>query len=393
MTARRLGIALLCSALALTACGPRGPLDRGRRLLELGDAERAAAVLEEAVRQRPSDAAVRTLLLRALCRGGAAGPALREFLVLARTAPQALDDPELRAAVAVFAGAEPFASRCLTPQPGSDAVPCFSGDGSQVAFSSKRDGNPEIYVMNADGSGQRRATRHPAVDYNPAFSPDGRTVAFVSDRGGGNDIYLRDLGRDGERRLTYDPADDQQPKFSPDGQELFFLSDRGVCYTVWRIGLGAAGTGREDAARPAFGDSLTKLYFDTQQGRVLAQEQADDGEVRLLLGPLQSFTARPIPFPRFRAAVPAILSPEGGRILYVSDRDGDDEIYLYDMAAGRSQRLTVNPGQDFCFGFSPDGRRILFDSVRGGVRDVYLMDLDRPLPLDDLLRLARRTQP
>lgn len=393
MTLRRPGIALLCGFLALAACGTNTPLDRGRALLELGDAGRAAAVLEEAVRQRPADAAARSLLLRAHCRCGAAGPALREFLALARSAPQAVDHPEIRAAVAVFAGAEPFAVRRLTPQPGNDAVPCFSGDGSLIAFSSRRDGNPEIYVMNADGSGQRRVTRHPAVDYNPAFSPDGRTVAYVSERGGGNDIYLCEVAGGRERRLTYHPADDQQPKFSPDGQELFFLSDRGACYTVWRIGLGAAGTGREAAARPAFADDRTKLYFDTQQGRVLVQEQADDGEVRLLLGPLETFAARPVPFPRFRAAVPAILSPEGGRVLYVSDRDGDDEIYLHDLDAGRSQRLTVNPGQDFCFGFSPDGRRILFDSVRGGVRDVYLMDLDRPLPLDDLLRLARRTQP
>jgi len=77
----------------------------------------------------------------------------------------------------------------------------------------------------------------------------------------------------------------------------------------------------------------------------------------------------------------------------VSDRAGDDEIYRYDIASGRTQRLTVNPGQDFCFGFSPDGRRILFDSVRGGVRDVYLMDLDRQLPLGQLVRLARRASP
>ncbi len=382
----------LVGALAVLCCAPN-PAQRAGTLLDMGDPSRAAALLEQAVRERPGDAVPRQLLLRALCRCDSAGPALREFLVLARMAPQLADDPEIRAAVAIFTGAEPYAVRCLTPQAGNDALPCFSGDGSMIAFSSRRDGNPEIYVMGADGSAQRRITRHPAVDYNPAFSPDGRTVAYVTDRWGQNEICLYDLERGEERRLTYDPADDQQPKFSPDGQELFFLSDRGPCYSVWRMGLHGAGSGREAPAAPAFADSLTKLYFDTQNGRLLAQEQGDDGEIRLVMGPLETFLAQPVAFPRFRAAVPSILSPDGGSVLYVSDRAGDDEIYRYDIASGRTQRLTVNPGQDFCFGFSPDGRRILFDSVRGGVRDVYLMDLDRQLPLGQLVRLARRASP
>lgn len=393
MTARRWVIALLAGALAAQSCGPRTARDRARTLLDLGDADRAAAVLEQSLREGPADAATRALLLLALCRSGSAQPALREFLVLARTTPQALADPEIRAAVAVFAGAEPYRVSCLTQGTVKNAMPCFSGNGMMIAFSSKRDGNPEIYVMNADGSAQRRITRDPAIDYNPAFSPDGRLLAYVTDRWGENEICLFDLRQNDERRLTYHPADDQQPKFSPDGQELYFLSNRGGWYSIWRMGTGAAGSGHEARAATAFADSTGKQYFDTQNGRILVQEQSGDGEMRLAMGPLETFRTAPVPFPRFRDGVPTILSPDGRRILYISDRDGDDEIYLYDIGTGRSQRLTVNRGQDFCFGFSPDGRRILFDSVRGGVRDVYLMDLDRPLPLEDLIRLARRTQP
>jgi TolB protein len=392
MNQRRSCCTLLLLGAALTACTPSNPAGRARALLELGDPVRAAALLERVVADDPAAASPRVLLLTALCRCDSATAALREFLVLARMAPERLDDPELRAAVAAFAGAEPYGVTCLTPQPGNDAVPCFSGDGTMIAFSSRRVGNAEIFVMNADGSDQRRVTNDPAIDYNPAFSPDGRMVAYVSDRHGQNELYLYDLKQRNQRRLTYNGADDQQPKFSPDGQELYFLSDRGGRYTIWRMGLRDAGSGREAAAAPAFADSTIKLYFDTQGGRILIQEQ-DGGEVRLALGPLETFRTQPIAFPRFRAAVPAILSPDGRCILYVSDRDGNDELYLFDIGTGRSQRLTVNPGQDFGFGFSPDGRRILFDSVRDGVRDVYLMDLDRPLPLDRLIRLARTMQP
>ncbi|HTY09241.1 MAG TPA: hypothetical protein VMF29_08750 [Candidatus Edwardsbacteria bacterium] len=383
------GWALVCAALVTLSCG--GGLERGRLLLRAGDYRRAAAVLDAAVARRPADPAPRRLLLEALCGCDSGAAALAEFGVLARLSPQDCADPWLRAKVAGYAGLEPYRVVRLTPGGGKDALPCFSRDGSRIAFSSKRDGNPELYVMAADGSGQRRVTHDPAVDYNPAFSPDGRTLAYVSDRVGRNQIYLCDLESGRERRLTYSAADDQQPKFSPDGQELYFLSDRSGRYTIWRMGIAAAGSGREGPAAPAFPDSTAKLYFDTQGGRVLLQEQTAD-EVRLLLGSLETLETRPIAFPAFRAALPTILSPDGRRILFVSDRDGNDEIYLYEIDSGRTTRLTVNPGQDFCCGFSPDGRRVLFDSVRDGARDVYLMDLDQPLPLDRLARAVRRTQ-
>ncbi len=383
---------MACCALAALSCGGSGELERGRELMRAGDCRRAAAVLDAAVAARPADPQPRQALLEALCACDSAPAALAEFSVLANMAPQAAADPYLRAKVAAFAGIEPFRVTGLTSGSGKNAVPCYSGDGSAIAFSSRRSGNPEIWVMNADGSRPRQLTRDPAIDYNPAFSPDGKTVAFVTDRHGNNEIYLCDLARGGERRLTYNPADDQQPKFSPDGQELYFLSDRGGRYAIWRMAVTAAGSGSEAPAAPAFPDSAAMLYFDTQNGRIVVQEQ-DGNEVRLALGSLETGEMRPITFPAFRAAVPTILSPDGKSILYVSDRDGNDEIYLYDIPSSRTLRLTVNPGQDFCFGFSPDGKKILFDSVRDGLRNICLMDLDRPVPLDRLVRAVRRTQP
>jgi TolB protein len=68
--------------------------------------------------------------------------------------------------------------------------PAWSPDGKQVAFTTNRDGNYEIYVMNADGSDPRNLTRHRGQDNFPAWSPDGKRVAFVSNRAGGHDVYV-----------------------------------------------------------------------------------------------------------------------------------------------------------------------------------------------------------
>ncbi|MCH8275629.1 MAG: PD40 domain-containing protein, partial [Armatimonadetes bacterium] len=68
----------------------------------------------------------------------------------------------------------------------------FEGEegGAKIAFSSKRDGNSEIYIMNADGTGLTNLTNIAAFDWAPAFSPDGSKVAFSSYRDGNWEIYV-----------------------------------------------------------------------------------------------------------------------------------------------------------------------------------------------------------
>ena len=65
-----------------------------------------------------------------------------------------------------------------------DTAPAISPDGEKIAFMSRREGNWDIYVINADGSNLQHLTRSSAQDGLPAWAPDGNAIAFVSDRGG-----------------------------------------------------------------------------------------------------------------------------------------------------------------------------------------------------------------
>ena len=114
-------------------------------------------------------------------------------------------------------------------QPCCNEVPTWSPDGAKIAFASNRDGNYEIYVMDADGSNPIRLTTTQESDTNPAWAPDGRRIAFQSKRDGDWEVYATNADASGEpSNLTNDPAADTEPSWSPDGTRLAFVSDRYV---------------------------------------------------------------------------------------------------------------------------------------------------------------------
>jgi Tol biopolymer transport system component len=92
-----------------------------------------------------------------------------------------------------------------------DTAPAISPDGSQVVFMSQREGNWEVYLVNADGSGLQRLTDDPASDGLPTWSPDGNAIAFVSNRGGPWAVWAMTPDGSGQRQLF-------TMEGSPDGQ-------------------------------------------------------------------------------------------------------------------------------------------------------------------------------
>ncbi|MDE0503839.1 MAG: hypothetical protein OXI86_07145, partial [Candidatus Poribacteria bacterium] len=96
---------------------------------------------------------------------------------------------------------------------------------TKIAFTSVRDGNGEIYVMDGDGRNKRRVTVHPSVDRYPAWSPDGAKIAFVSNRNNVNkdhrQIWVIDADGKNPIRLT-DGLVDYHPDWSPDGTKIVY---------------------------------------------------------------------------------------------------------------------------------------------------------------------------
>ena len=132
---------------------------------------------------------------------------------------------------AVLASAALVVFLAIACQGGEEAPPALTSaptgapiPSGRIAFAADRDGNAEVYVMNADGTGQTNLTSNPAMDSSPAWSPDGSKIAFASDRGGNADIYVMDADGTGQARLTDSPVAEQALAWSPDGARIAFVA-------------------------------------------------------------------------------------------------------------------------------------------------------------------------
>ncbi len=231
----------------------------------------------------------------------------------------------------------------LTNNLGDDGVPAWSPDGSKIAFYSARDGNAEIYVMNADGSGQTRLTNNSATDGEPAWSPDGSKIAFDSDRDGNLEIYVMNADGTGQTRLTNNTAVDIRPAWSPDGSKIAFDSDRDGNLEIYV--MNADGSGQTNLTNNPANDAIsdwspdsTKIAFgsyrdNASQGEIYVMNADGTGQMNLSNSSSTDDGSQ-------------AWSPDGTKIVFHSSLAGNYEIYVMNADGSGVTRLTFNSATD-----------------------------------------------
>jgi len=114
----------------------------------------------------------------------------------------------------------------IVNDPEYDADPSWSPDGQKIVFVTGRNGNFDVYEMNADGSGQRNLTAdNSKPDIWPIWPPNGNNIAFVRNTEGNEQIFVMDADGGNLMRVTNNAANNSLPSWSPDGSRLIFPTD------------------------------------------------------------------------------------------------------------------------------------------------------------------------
>src|SRR3989442_1388433 len=224
-------------------------------------------------------------------------------------------------------------------------MPSWTADGTHLVFHSRRKdakqhgiASRNIWMVAADGRDERQLTKGTKDEYHPALSPDGKKLLFVSELNGSGDIWIADPDGQNAVPLTDDRGTEDQPAWSPDGRQIVY------------------------AAFPKEGGSfdLWLMYAD------------GSGRRRLTTTPANEI------FPAWH--------PSGDTIAYVTDVNGNFDIYSIDVRDGRTAPLVVPPDHEARPAWSRDGTKLAFARwpARGRTSDAtpWVANADGTAPIE-----------
>lgn len=177
----------------------------------------------------------------------------------------------------------------------------------KIVFTSYRDDNDEIYIMNPDGSEQVNLSRDKAADSDPVWSPNGEQILFVSNRDGPYDLYVMDADGSGVRRMFGSKETRRDPNWSPDGRKIVYVQGEGnnsIIYTA--------------TIKGEFVEKLTDGIMPnwSPDGREIAYVDAGNTGANLSVFNLRTRTKRTLLPNRIPWAIYPVWSPRGNKIAF-----------------------------------------------------------------------------
>jgi TolB protein len=242
---------------------------------------------------------------------------------------------------------------------------------TELTFVSKRGGNPEIFVMDADGGNQRAATANRSINNFPSWSPSGDAIIYTSYRSENRPMLFlstRGRGKPGRILSKFSNMPQYRAVFRPDGRELAVVMSTTESTEIYRVGLDGKSRRKLTENR-----SIDISPSWSPDGRKLAFVSDRSGSPQIYLMDADGSNVRRLTFDGNYNTNPA-WSPDGRWIAYQARVGGQFDIWLIDPEGSVNLPLVSHPRNDESPAWSPDSRKIAFSSTRRGSADIYLID-------------------
>ncbi|NWH05405.1 TolB family protein [Desulfobacter latus] len=262
-----------------------------------------------------------------------------------------------------------------------------------IVFSSNLSGNWDLYTVSPDGKQLRQITQTPHDELSPAVSPDRHHLVFQKKR----ELWWYAKDSDTQERLPLPPGIYAHPAWKPDGSALAYIkytvipSDQGELWQIHRN-----GTVWEEPRRlttfppmrvyPSYSPDGTRLACAEFKRDPVLGVIEEIGVLDIETGAFQQVTRD-----KADSYHPA-WSPNGKQIVYVSNKTGNYDIWIYHLETEKNTRLTRHRSFDGEPVWSPAGDEIAFVSSRTGHREIWIISLsgDRLRRVTDIKKTCSR---
>lgn len=219
----------------------------------------------------------------------------------------------------------------------------WSPDGKRIAVAAKSGERDAIYLITvADGDQEKLEFRMDGI-FTVDWSPKGDKIAFIGNTSSQSDVYVYDIASQQLKNLTEDPFSDSDPVWSPDGSKIYFVSDR-----------------RDHVANNMLPGNFSMVRFNFRQQDIYSVD-VERGMVTRITSDEESDESSPV------------VSPDGKKLLYVSDRNGNGNVYERDLTTGQDRPITNSITGVYQLSLSADGNKLAFSALDKAGFDIFLL--------------------